>query len=351
MPKEQVEKALGRTVTAVHDADSLDESQESPELLAREASRGILAEYGEEPAEIMEAADGFVVASPAHAIFMGHDGSFDLVDIPAMTTSDDDTSDDDTSDEGDETLTKFALVQKETGIAVASVLLTPAEASNGTKAFEEQGAALYYVPESEIENGRLKPSMTLDELQALVESLLTDADPTDEKLMPLLRTFDEAKGAGDDHAALEAAKAIAEAAGKEFIPTPPVPPMPKKPVDVGPGPGKSTGGGGGGSPKVGVPTTTPPKPKKPVSTGPGPAKSTGGSTNEGDEKALIQFKFPAGRIHEFLLLAEKAGLKESEELKVGREGDTYTVLLDAASGRAVGVFFKGADVVQESVTA
>lgn len=344
MSKEQAEKALGLTVTAVHDADSLDESRESPELLAREAARGILIEYDEEPEEVMETADGFVVTSGSHAIFMGHDGSFDLTDLPGETTSDDDddtdTSEDDTT-EDDETPAKYVLVQKETGVAVGPVQeLTMEEAAEKTKAFEEQGTPLYYVPEAEVENGKLKPKVTLDELQVQVESLLADADPTDEKLMPLLRTFDEAKEAGDHYAAVEAAKAIAEAAGKEFIPTPAVPPMPKKPVDVGPGPGKSTGAGGGGSPKVGIPTSPAPTPKKPVSTGPGPGKSTGES-----EEGVVQFTFPAARIEEFIKIAEKAGA--GDDAKVVVEGDNYTVTLSEEVGLAVRPFFQGDGVTCE----
>jgi hypothetical protein len=353
MSKERVEKALGCEITAVHDADSLDESTESPELLAREAARGMLDEFDEVPEEVMEASDGFVVTSGGHAIFMGHDGSFNLADLPDEEDGkpDEDTDDDDDADEGAEQPAKFVLVQKETGVAVGGAprFLTQKEADERSKAFEDAGAPIYYVPESEVENGKLKPKLTLDELQTQVEKLLSDADPSDEKLMQLLRTFDEAKEKGDHYAATEAAKAIAEAGGKEFIPTPPVPPMPGKPLDTGPGPGKNTGTGGGGQPKVGVPTPPAPAPKKPVDTGPGPGKSTGGSANEGDEKKAIKFRFPAARIREFIDVAEKAGAQEDADVLL--EGGTYTVTLDEKAGRAVGAFFKGDDVVQEAITA
>ena len=345
MSKAQVEKALGRKIIAVHDADNLDESTESPELLAREAARGILTECDEEPEQVMEMADGFAVSSPGHAIFMGHDGSFNLVDLPGE--DDDDDDDDGDPDEGAEEPAKFVLVQKETGEAVSPAQdLTKKEASERTKVYAEQGTPLVYVPESEIENGRLKPKVTLDELQAQVEALLSDADPSDEKLVQLLRTFDEAKEKGDHYAAVEAAKAIAEAGGKEFIPTPTVPPPPGKPLDTGPGPGKNTGTGGGGQPKVGVPTTPAPAPKKPVDTGPGPGKSTGESASD-DKKKSIQFKFPAARIAEFIKIAEKAGAKDDANVLL--EGGEYTVTLDEKTGRAVAAFFKGEDVIRESL--
>lgn len=352
MSKERAEKALGCQIIAVHDADSLDESTESPEVLAREAARGILAEYDEEPEEVMEASDGFVVTSGSHAIFMGHDGSFNLADLPDDDDdTDEDTDDDDDTDDADEGAeqpAKFVLVQKETGVVVAPVEdLTVKEASERTKVFEKWGRPLVYVPESETENGKLKPKVTLDELQAQVEELLSDADPSDEKLMQLLRTFDEAKEKGDHYAAIEAAKAIAEAGGKAFIPTPPVPPPPGKPLDTGPGPGKNTGTGGAGQPKVGVPAPAAPAPKKPVDTGPGPGKSTGEAATEGDEKKAIQFKFPAARIGEFIGIAEKAGAKDDANVLL--EGGTYTVTLDEKAGRAVSAFFKGDDVVQETV--
>lgn len=354
MSKEQVEEALGRTVIAVHDADSLDESEESPELLAREAARGILSEYDEEPDEVMEMADGFAVSSGSHAIFMGHNGAFDLADLPGEVDLDDD-DDEDLEEEDDE-------------------------------------------EDHEGEDGDdVQPEFTLDGLQAQVEALLSDADPSDEKLMPLLRIFDEAKDAGDNYAAVEAAKAIAEAAGKEFIPRPGVPSMPGKPLDVGPGPGKNTGTGGGGQPKVGVPTPSAPTPKKPVDTGPGPGKSVGEDLDEAQglvrgklkmfrkqgfkfavvykamdmppngyktkaeakeaqkeypgsrivdlskTKESIQFTVPAARIQEFVEIAEKAGAGKDAE--VIREGDTYTVTLSEEVGLAVRPFFKGDGVM------
>lgn len=358
MSKERVEKALGRQITAVHDANNLDESTESPELLAREAARGILDEYDEVPEEVMEASDGFVVTSGGHAIFMGHDGSFQLADLPdeedgkPAEGGDTGAGDDKDTDEGAEQSEKFVIVNKETGVVAASTaprFITATGAAERSASLAEEGVPFYYVRETETENGRLKPKMTLDELQTQVEVLLSDADPSDEKLLQLLRAFDEAKEAGDHSAAVEAAKAIAEAGGKEFIPTPSVPPPPGKPLDTGPGPGKNTGTGGGGQPKVGVPTTTAPAPKKPTDTGPGPGKSTGESTTEVVEEKAIQFKFPAARIEEFVEIAEKAGA--GKDAKVVREGDEYTVTLAEKVGRAVAAFFKGADVVQETITA
>jgi hypothetical protein len=350
MSEERVAEALGREVIAVHDVDSLDESAESPELLAREAARGIFAEYDEEPEEVMEMSDGFAVSSGGHAIFMGHDGSFDLVDLPAEDDDEDEDGAGTSEDDDDEPPKKFVLVQRETGVAVGPVQeLTAEDAKEKTEAFEAEGTPLYYVPEGEIENGKLKPASTLAELQTQVEELLADADPSDEKLIPLLRTFDEAKESADYSAALEAAKAIGEAAGKEFIPRPSVPPVPNKPLDVGPGPGGNTGTGGGGQPKVGVPTPPAPAPKKPVDTGPGPAKSTGSGKSESEEgeRKVVQFTFPETRIQEFLGFAEKAGA--SEDAKVVRKADTYIVTLDEAVGRAVAAFFKGGDIVCESL--
>jgi hypothetical protein len=288
MSKAQVEQALGRTVTAIHDADALDEAMESPELLAREAARGILAEYDEEPDEVMEASDGFVVTSGAHAIFMGHDGSFDLVDLPDEDTDDDPDEglddeedvdlDDDTDEEEedvdleegdlDEVDSQFlkgvmsevvdrasatriekaavAVLSKFKGATTANVHAylagssgnrlvqlvasqiersgmhkgkSPAETRAAVKHSKAWLSALQTIlhrptyrkqfekfagqHESFSEDG-----VTLDSLQASVETILSDADPRDEGLIDLLRVFDEAKVEGDYEAAIEAGKAI-----------------------------------------------------------------------------------------------------------------------------------------------
>ena len=390
MSKDRVEQVLNREITAVYEAEEIDETQETPVLLAREAARGIFEEYEEEPVEVMEAADGFAVTSGSHVIFMGHDGSFDLVDLES-------TSDDDETDETDDSPADYVLIHSETEEVVrgtASTKMLPKDAAEQNEAFKTQALPFEYVPESKIEGGRIKPAMTLDELQQAVEELLADADPTDEKLMVALRVFDAAKEKGDYPVAVGAAKAVAEVVGKTLA-------VPKLPVDVGHGPGKSTSGGGAGG-KAAVPTTTPPAPGKPKPTGPGAKNEdldergnveqeklkmfrkqgfkfavafkdwmsmpptgykTSAEAKEAQkrhsgsrivdlsklkESARVKFTFPAARIQEFIEVTQKAGV--GDDVSVVRDGDSYSITLDEEKSRAVGTFFKGADVVQESLS-
>jgi len=335
MEKQEVAEALGIEITSVTAADQIDELAESPALLAREAAKGIFSDLDEEPQQVMESPDGWAVTGQTHAIFMGHDGAFDLVDVPGSAG---DTDGDDT-DEGKDKPEVFTLVHAETGKAVEGTpprTMLASQAREQNEQFGQQALPFQYVSESKPDTG--EAVFSLDDLQAQVESLLSDQERT-EALLVLCRRFDEAKRSGENEKAIATAREIAEAVGKKLIPTPGMPPEPKKPLDVGPGPGKSTASGGT-PPKAGTPAAGQPKP--PTDTGPGPGKSTSGG---GGKK--VRVKFPESRIQEFLEIAGKAGV--SEDVDVVKTDDSYIVILPEALAGPIGLFFKGEDVVTEEL--
>jgi predicted Zn-ribbon and HTH transcriptional regulator len=94
MSRETLELNLSDRIVNVFDADEVDESADSPALLAREAARGALAEFGEEPEAVYEMDGGWGVIGDTKAVFMGDDGSFAIEDVP----EDDDDTDPDPED-------------------------------------------------------------------------------------------------------------------------------------------------------------------------------------------------------------------------------------------------------------
>lgn len=83
MDYEEIIAALfeGAEIVATHEADGIDETRESPELLAREAAVGVLAENDDTPLYVFEVDGGFVVAGDRQAIFMQDDGGLQIGDI------------------------------------------------------------------------------------------------------------------------------------------------------------------------------------------------------------------------------------------------------------------------------
>jgi hypothetical protein len=238
------------TVVSVSEAEAIDESVETPELLAREAARKVFEESGDEAEYVVEMETGFaVIGDGGQSIFMGHDGGFQVVDTP----SDEEPEDDDTANEDDE--------------------------PSGTANEDDE-------------------PLTLEGLTANVEAVVDDIEDYGEAV-EALRKFDEAKDAQDMDAALAAVDLLEQKTGatvsrsqpiptpgmppapkaptdvqgswkpggNPYVPTPKTPAPPKKPVSVGPGPGKSTGKDGSTGGKVGVPASAPPAPKPPKSAG------------------------------------------------------------------------------------
>jgi hypothetical protein len=215
---EQLAAMFGTTVEVTVEADSIDESHESTYLLAREAARAALDE--DVPRYITETPDGFIVAGDRQAIFMGHNGAFELADIPQSSSVDDDEIEDD--DEID----------------------------------------LLFADDEEV---------TVEDIEQHIEAALADIQVT-EDVVSALQQFQAAKESGDMDAVREAVKVFEQASGAtiRFIPAQPAPPDPKEPVDVGPGEPKSTARAGGGNGKK---PGDPGQPSGPKSTGPGTKES------------------------------------------------------------------------------
>lgn len=87
--KTVLESLFDTDITDMCEVGDLDDTQESPALVACEAARGVLETFDEEPEWIAEMADGFLVSGGRSAILVGNDGS-----VVAKSLDDDEDDDD-----------------------------------------------------------------------------------------------------------------------------------------------------------------------------------------------------------------------------------------------------------------
>jgi len=265
---------FGTRVVAVSEAKAIDETVESPELLAREAALKVFAESGHEVSYIMETPDGFVaVGTGGQSIFMGHTGGFQLVDTPETEPSDEGTR------------------------GRGNMFACPKCGWEGDYEDLRNGKCPECGYKFQMRESTDAP-LTLDGLAENVETAMHEVEITAE-VLDALRKFDAAKAADNMNEALRAVGLFEQTTGASvsrsqplslpptppepgqpgsvkgnwnpsgdpYVPTPGAPPMPKKPLDVGPGPGKNTGTDGSTSGEIKVPTTDPPAPKPPKDVG------------------------------------------------------------------------------------
>lgn len=287
---EALAEMFGTTVESHIAVTEIDESKETPALLAREAGNSILHENGDEAEYLVETPEGFIVSGDRHAIFMGHNGSFQLAEIP---TEDDDIQ---IEDEDADIDALFADLDDDEEVTIEDL-------SSNLEAL---------LPEIE---------MTTDVVEALKEFDVAKAEGSMEKALAAMDSFDEAAGT--------------TASRGRFIPSQGEPPEPKKPLDVGPGPGKNTGTASG-SGSTSVPAGKPPKGKTPNEVGPGShaAAGQGMSVKESEDGTHMEFLVEAEKMQEFIEAAKKAGAANDAEVEMQDDGK-YKILLPQDVARAV----------------
>jgi len=296
---EALAEKFGTTVKAYTPVTEVDESEENPTLLAREAGNSILAENGDAAEYVVETAEGFIVSGDRHAIFMGHNGSFQLADLPADEDADDDTDDEIDIDE------LFADLDDDD--------LDDDDLDDDDATIEDLA--------NNLEASMAEAELTTEAVEALKEFDAAKAEDSMEKALAAMDRFDEATG-------------MSTSRGR-FIPSQGVPPMPKKPLDQGPGPGKNTGtASGSGSTKV--PAGKPPKGSTPNEVGPGakPAQRQGTSVNEDEDDERVEFLIESEQIKEFVAAAQKAGAPDDASVELQDDGK-YKVLLPSDVAKAV----------------
>jgi len=300
---ESLAEMFGTTVEAYTAVAEVDESKENPALLAREAGNSILHENDDEAEYLVETPDGFIVSGDRHAIFMGHNGSFQLADLPA--DEDDDLDDDDLDDDEDIDI---------------DALFADLDDDDDDDDDDDEDA-------------------TIEDLAANLEAAMSEVEMTTD-VVAALKEFDEAKAEDSMEKALAAMDSFDEAAGTSvsrgrFIPSQGTPSMPNKPLDVGPGPGKNTGtASGSGSTKV--PAGKPPKGKTPNEVGPGShaAAGQGMSVKESEDGETVEFIVESTLIQDFIARAQKAGASADAEVETTEDGK-YKILLPSDVARAV----------------
>jgi hypothetical protein len=291
---EALAEKFGTTVKAYTPVTEVDESEENPTLLAREAGNSILAENGDAAEYVVETAEGFIVSGDRHAIFMGHNGSFQLADLPA------DEDEDTTEDDDDE-------------IDIDELFADLDDDDDDDATIEDLA--------NNLEASMAEAELTTEAVEALKEFDAAKAEDSMEKALAAMDRFDEATG-------------MSTSRGR-FIPSQGVPPMPKKPLDQGPGPGKNTGtASGSGSTKV--PAGKPPKGSTPNEVGPGakPAQRQGTSVNEDEDDERVEFLIESEQIKEFVTVAQKAGAPADASVELQDDGK-YKVLLPQDVAKAV----------------
>lgn len=380
-------------IVAVHDADEIDETEENPVYLAREAASPILEQYEDTPLFVFETDHGFLVGGGSHGILMIPDGSVEVQEIP-----EDDEDDEDLGEAqgramsaGDKKAIQMILMRHGLGETLDYVKEIAEELDDDD--FED----IEIDEDAEYE-------YTLDMVQEHVAGYIDEYHEGEitQELLELLRAFDEAKSDEDYYRAIAAMESIAD-----FVGTPLDEagyfgggPMPKLPMDTGPGyEGRSVSAG----PKGDAPTAKTygkgnvsgqttlnkymsglygakhstdgkeagPAPKKPKDVGgayaaresvddayggpyDGPQqpqlahpktkkekKNRKGVNSESDE-TMFEFTFPQGRVKEFLALASKAGA--DTDCAVTVEDGNVSVTLPEDVAKKTRVQFGGDDV-------
>jgi hypothetical protein len=294
------------TVVSVSEADAVDETVESAELLAREAARKVFEESGAEAEYVVEMETGFaVVGDNGQSIFMGHNGGFELVDTP----EDEEPEDDDTANEDDEDLNLDDDPDENAEPLTLEGLTTNVEAV--VDSIEDYGAAVGALRKFD----EAKAAEDMDAALAAVELLekVSTVKVSRSQPLPTPATPPAPRAPTD-------VQGTWKPSGNPYVPTPKTPAPPKKPVSVGPGPGKSTGKDGSTGGKVGVPTSAPPAPKPPKSAG--------------NTKESVDVRVPRDRIDEFLKLAAEAGAPNDANVETA--GDEFIITLPEDVAEAVG---------------